>query len=110
MQRRPQPAWWRLPPRVAEAARIQVAIALLRLLRLLVEQAPLALKPHAPRLLPPLGALLAGAMAVSDARMAAQVPPSAPPLCTAPLHPRCPLSARSLHALFAASCTTSSPL
>ena len=48
-----------------------VAIALLRLLRLLAEQAPLALKPHAPRLLPPLGALLAGAMAVSNARMVA---------------------------------------
>ena len=34
------------------------------------EEAPLALKPHAPRLLAPLGALLAAAMAVTDAQMA----------------------------------------
>ena len=55
---------------LSEHADCSVGLALLRLLRLLAEQAPLALKPHAPRLLAPLGALLAAAMAVTDAQMA----------------------------------------
>ena len=47
-----------------------VAIAALRLLQLLSEQAPLALKPHAESLLPPLGTAMLGAVRAHEAMLA----------------------------------------
>jgi len=47
-----------------------VPLALLRLLRLFIEHAPLALKPHAAQLLPPLGAQLQAVMRASEAQIA----------------------------------------